>query len=67
MSPYIQRRSGPAFIDNKTGDKIEPRAMIAQCEGCGYEHAAEGMKIDGKRFAYCGVVDGKPACIGKAK
>ncbi|WP_323012912.1 hypothetical protein [Devosia sp.] len=52
MMPAVLRQSGPKFM--KDGVLFTPRAMIAQCEVCGMEHAPYGIKDEhGKRLYFC--------------
>ena len=52
MTPAVMRRSGPDFYEN--GKRVTPRAMIASCEVCGFEHAPYGFKdAQGNRTFYC--------------
>ncbi|WIY54135.1 hypothetical protein O9Z70_06335 [Devosia sp. YIM 151766] len=52
MMPAVLRQSGPKFM--KDGVLFTPRAMIAQCEVCGFEHAPFGITDEhGKRLYFC--------------
>lgn len=65
MMPFLLRRSGPDY--QRDGQTISPRALVGVCEVCGYEGAPFGI-VEGKdKRAYCGWVDGQPACVGKGK
>lgn len=50
--PAVLRQSGPKFM--KDGVLFTPRAMIAQCEVCSFEHAPYGQKdAKGNRLFFC--------------
>lgn len=50
--PAVLRQSGPKYM--RDGVLFTPRAVIAQCEVCGFEHAPFGFTdTHGKRTYYC--------------
>ncbi|KKB09388.1 hypothetical protein VE26_05475 [Devosia chinhatensis] len=52
MMPAVLRQSGPKYMRN--GAVFTPRAVIGQCEVCGFEHAPHGTADEqGKRLYWC--------------
>lgn len=47
----VLRQSGPKYM--RDGVLFTPRAVIGQCEVCGFEHAPYGTTENGKRLHWC--------------